>query len=151
VELVTLKYLKMKITTFLLVLLPLTLGNFSFIGEIVEPKSDLNDFNLTQKVTLTIYSPTESETDSTPNLTASGFEIDMNNPGKHKIIAVSRDLKRKGWKFGEKVRIKGAGKYNGVYTIRDLMNKRHKNRVDVLVGGEDKPIKMKNVEVTLLK
>jgi len=104
-----------------------------------------------QFVTLTIYTPTESETDSTPNLTASGFKIDLDNPGKHKIIAVSRDLKRKGWKFGRKVRIKKAGKYNGVYTIRDVMNRRHKNRIDVLVGDEQKPIKLKNVEVTLLK
>jgi 3D (Asp-Asp-Asp) domain-containing protein len=103
-----------------------------------------------QFVTLTIYTPTESETDSTPNVTASGFKIDSDNPKKHKIIAVSRDLKRKGFKFGKKVRIKGAGKLNGVYTVRDLMNKRHKNRIDVLVNDEHKPIKLKNIEVTLL-
>lgn len=140
----------MKLLTLLLVLLPQTVSNFTL------PR--LDDFifkgsgeNLLKKsVTLTIYSPTESETDSTPNLTASGFKIDSDNPGKHRIVAVSRDLKRKGWKFGKKVLIKGAGKFNGVYTIRDLMNKRHRNRIDVLVDGEHKPIKLRNVEVTLL-
>lgn len=134
-----------------MILIPQTIGNISFfdVGKI-DVKETYNSL-VKQFVTLTIYTPSVSETDSTPNLTASGFKIDLDNPGKHKIIAVSRDLKRKGWKFGRKVRIKKAGKYNGVYTIRDVMNRRHKNRIDVLVGDEQKPIKLKNVEVTLLK
>ncbi len=132
--------------------LPLSTGKFTSVNELkTSIVKDTYKNVLKQFVTLTTYSPTESETDSTPDLTASGFKIDVNNPGKHKIIAVSRDLKRKGWKFGKKVRIKKAGKYNGVYTIRDLMNKRHKNRIDILVDEEQKPIKLKNVEVTLLK
>ena len=134
----------------MLVLLPQSVGNFSIynFNENIFKIPIENVFR--QVVTLTTYSPIESETDSTPDLTASGFKIDTDNPGKHKIVAVSRDLKRKGWTFGRKVRIKKAGRYNGVYTIRDLMNKRHKNRVDVLVDDERKPIKLKGVEITLL-
>jgi 3D (Asp-Asp-Asp) domain-containing protein len=90
------------------------------------------------------------ETDSSPNITASGFKIDIKNPKKHRIIAVSRDLKRK-WKFNQKVRIRKAGKYNGIYTIKDVMNKRHRKRIDILVGPKEKPIKLKNVQVTLIK
>ncbi len=141
---------RINIFTFLLLILPQTVGNVDFLNS--------NDFNFKESynkiykqfVTLTIYSPSPSQTDSTPNLTASGFKIDTTNPSKHRIIAVSRDLKKKGWDFGKKVRIKKAGKFNGVYTIRDLMNKRHKNRIDVLVGDEHKPIRLKNVEVTLI-
>ena len=103
-----------------------------------------------QKVTLTIYKPTAIETDSTPNVTASGFKIDTINPDKHRIVAISRDLKKKGWGFGKKIRIRKGGKYNGVYTIKDVMNKRHKNRVDVLVGSDHAPIRLENVEITLI-
>ena len=115
-------------------------SDFKFVTPIVEK---------IEVVTLTTYSPIEGETDSTPNITASGFKIDINNPKKHKIIAVSRDLKRK-WKFNQKVRIRKAGKYNGVYTVKDVMNKRHKKRIDILVGLTEKQIKVKGVEVTLL-
>ncbi len=100
-------------------------------------------------VTMTLYSPSEGETDSTPHLTASGFKIDKNNPGRHKIIAVSRDLKRK-WKFNTKIKIINAGRYNGVYTVKDVMNKRYKKRIDILVDGNRKPIKLKGVKVIKL-
>ncbi len=95
-------------------------------------------------VTLTTYKANENETDSTPNITASGFKI--TNPKKHKIIAVSRDLKRK-YKFGQKVRIVGAGKYDGTYRVHDLMNKRYRKRIDILVGHNDKQTKLKKVKI----
>jgi 3D (Asp-Asp-Asp) domain-containing protein len=95
-------------------------------------------------VTLTTYKASESETDSTPNITASGFKI--TNPKKHKIIAVSRDLKKK-YKFGQKVRITGAGKYNGTYRVHDVMNKRYKKRIDILIGHNDKQTKLKKVKI----
>jgi len=92
-------------------------------------------------VTLTTYSVTEEETDSTPNITASGFEIDEDNPKKHRIIAVSRDLKRK-LRFGEKVVLSNAGRFNGVWYVRDLMNSRFRNKIDVLINEDDKQTKM---------
>lgn len=101
-------------------------------------------------VTLTTYSPSKKETDSTPNITASGYKIDTVNPKKHRIIAISRDLKKK-WKFNQKVRIRRAGKYNGVYTIKDVMNKRYKKRVDILVNSDDKQIKLSNVQIVAIK
>lgn len=131
-----------------LLLFPKAIGHNNLIREI--PVSKHVEPTKVEVVTLTTYSPTEGETDSTPNITASGFKIDIDNPKKHKIIAVSRDLKRK-WKFNQKVRIRKAGKYNGVYTVKDVMNKRHKKRIDILVGSKEKPIKLKGVEVTLLK
>ena len=95
-------------------------------------------------VTLTTYRANAAETDSTPNITASGFKI--TNPKKHRIIAVSRDLKRK-YKFGTKLRIKGAGKYDGTYTVRDVMNKRYKKRIDILIGKNHKQIKLEDIKI----
>lgn len=95
-------------------------------------------------VTLTTYKANESETDSTPLITASGFKI--TNPKKHKIIAVSRDLRKK-WGWGTKVRIVGAGKYDGTYRVHDLMNKRYRKRIDILIGTKDKQTKLKNIKV----
>jgi len=92
-------------------------------------------------VTLTTYSTTEGETDDSPNITASGFEIDEDNPKKHRIIAVSRDLKRR-LKFGEKVILSNAGRFNGVWYVRDLMNSRFRNKIDVLINEDDKQTKM---------
>ena len=101
-------------------------------------------------VTLTTYTPTAEECDSTPLVTASGFKINEGNPRRHRIIAVSRDLKRK-YKFGTKLRIKGAGKYDGTYTVRDVMNKRYTKRIDILVGKKDKQTKLKKIKVYKLK
>ena len=97
-------------------------------------------------VTLTTYTASENETDSTPNITASGFKIDTKNAKRHRIIAVSRDLKKK-LKFGSKVRIEGAGKYSGTYVVKDVMNKRYKKRIDILINPDDKQTKLKKIKL----
>ena len=97
-------------------------------------------------VTVTTYSISEGETDSTPLLTASGFKINPRNPKRHRIIAVSRDLKRK-YRFGQRVRITNAGKYNGEYVVRDLMHHRWKNKIDILINPSDKQTKLRKVKM----
>ena len=97
-------------------------------------------------VTVTTYSPSVEETDSTPLITASGFKINPKNPKKQRIIAVSRDLKKK-YKFGKKVRITGIGKYSGTYTVRDVMNKRYRKRIDILIGTKDKQTKFRKAKL----
>ena len=100
-----------------------------------------------EQVTVTTYTPSVEECDSTPNITASGFKIDTLNPKRHKVIAVSRDLKRK-WKFGTKIKVTGIGKYSGIYVVKDLMNKRFKKRIDILVGKQDKQFKFTNIKIS---
>ncbi len=95
-------------------------------------------------VTMTTYTIDPLQTDDTPLETASGFELDSLNPKKHKVIAVSRDLKKK-LKFGEKVKVSNAGKYNGVYYVRDLMNSRWKNKIDILINPDDNQTKLRGV------
>ena len=113
----------------------------------IEESSNLEELGV---VTVTTYKPTSGETDSTPNITASGFKISKKNPKKHRIIAVSRDLKRK-LKFGQRVRLKNAGKYNGEYVVRDVMNKRYKKRIDILINPKDKQTKLSKVKVYKVK
>jgi 3D (Asp-Asp-Asp) domain-containing protein len=97
-------------------------------------------------VTVTTYTPSVEETDSTPLITASGFKINPKNPKRQRIIAVSRDLKKK-YKFGKKVRITGIGKLSGTYTVRDVMNKRYRKRIDILIGTKDKQTKFKKAKL----
>jgi 3D (Asp-Asp-Asp) domain-containing protein len=101
-------------------------------------------------VTLTTYSATEAQTDLTPLVTASGFKINPNNPKGDRIIAVSRDLKRK-YKFGERVVIVGAGRLGGEYVIRDLMHHRWKNKIDILINSNDKHTKLRKIKMYRVK
>ena len=63
------------------------------------------------------------------------FKINPRKASEHKWIAMSRDLLKR-WKgefnYGDVVKIKGAGKKDGIYTVVDTMNKRYKNRIDIL-------------------
>ena len=97
-------------------------------------------------VTLTTYKSVGSETDRHPRITASGFRISKKNPKKHRIMAVSRDLKKK-YPFGTKLTIKNAGKYNGEYVVQDVMNKRYKKRIDILINPKDKHTTIKGVKL----
>jgi 3D (Asp-Asp-Asp) domain-containing protein len=97
-------------------------------------------------VTATTYTVSAGETDSTPLITASGFKLDSLNPKKHKIIAVSRDLKRK-YRFGQKVRVKGAGKLDGIYTVRDVMARRWRKKIDILINPDDDGTKIRKVKI----
>lgn len=102
-------------------------------------------------VTATIYHAVPGQTDDTPNITATGFTINTENPISHRIIAVSRDLEKIGFKMGAKVCVTNAGKMNGVWVIEDRMNKRWKHRIDFLVGTNIKGGKWEKVKIRLLE
>jgi|TARA_R100000773_G_scaffold21883_1_gene19449 3D (Asp-Asp-Asp) domain-containing protein len=101
-------------------------------------------------VTATIYHATPEQTDSTPYITASNKFIDMCDPQKHRWIAVSRDLEKKGLVFGVKVKITGAGHLDGIWTVQDRMNRRWTNRIDFLVNKDLKGGKWENVKVEII-
>jgi len=125
--------------TIVVVLIPFML-NGKYILKNIDTKP------IYEVVTVTTYTTITKETDSTPLVTANGFKLDSLNPKKHRIIAVSRDLKRK-WKFGTKVRILNAGKYSGIYYVKDLMNKRWKSRIDILINPKDRQTKLYNIKI----
>jgi len=85
-------------------------------------------FNNKLRVLATAYTSHRKQTDRTPFLAAWNNRI---RPGM-KIIAVSRDLIRKhGLRNGSKVRISGL---KGTYVVRDKMNKRYRNKIDIYMG-----------------
>jgi len=134
------------IACFLLLFIPHNMINSAMseemvVDEIIEKKKLPYDI-----VTVTTYTISEEQTDSTPLITASGYKLDSINPKKQKVIAISRDLKRK-YKFGQKVRVKGAGNLDGIYTIRDLMASRWTKKIDILINPEDNGNKIRKVKL----
>lgn len=114
----------------------------------IKTSSNLDDKNY-QTVKVTTYTIDPKQTDDTPLITASGFNLHPVNPKKHRIVAVSRDIKRK-LKFGDKIYLSGTGPYDGVYYVHDLMNKRFKNRIDILINPKDKPTMFKSAKIYIL-
>tara|TARA_Y100000992_G_scaffold297252_1_gene260579 strand:- start:846 stop:1340 length:495 start_codon:yes stop_codon:yes gene_type:complete len=86
-------------------------------------------------VTVTTYNPTRSQTDSTPNQTADGTIIKPWKATQYRYVALSRDLLSR-WggpfEYGDYIIIEGTGKWDGVYQVRDTMNPKWVNRVDIL-------------------
>jgi 3D (Asp-Asp-Asp) domain-containing protein len=75
-------------------------------------------------VFVTAYNPTVTQTDSTPQITASNKRV---KPG---IVGLSRDLEEEfGFQFGDTVVIEGIGRF----VFEDRMNKRWTRRVDILM------------------
>ena len=98
-------------------------------------------------VSLSTYKVDTTETDSSPLVTASGFKLDSLNPKKHRVIAISRDLKAL-FAFGDKVILTNAGKFNGVWFVHDVMNKRYKNKIDILINPSDRQLSLKGVLIS---
>lgn len=101
-------------------------------------------------VTLTCYQPVKSQCDSKPLVTADGSKINLTHLKQNKIkwCAISRDLL---YLFKKdkprKVYIEGFG----VYEVKDVMNKRHNHRIDILIHPKDsKRISINHVKVKIL-
>lgn len=96
--------------------------------------------------TVTAYTPDPRENGGKGKKsgTAIGTRI---RPG---IVAVSRDLLKSGWNFGDKIHIEGLG----VFTIEDTMHQRHRRTIDVAVPDRkeaEKIGKRRAIVVTLLE
>jgi 3D (Asp-Asp-Asp) domain-containing protein len=103
------------------------------------------------EVDVTMYHPVTRQTDSTPNILADGTRIRVQKASEYKFIAVSRNLLRRFGGFldyGDFVLLKGTkGHKDGVYQVRDTMNKRFVNRIDVLESPGKAPYKYANAEI----
>jgi 3D (Asp-Asp-Asp) domain-containing protein len=78
-------------------------------------------------VTATAYNSLVYQTDSSPHITAFGDSL---KPGL-KYIAVSMDLLKLGLKHNTPVKIDGL---EGIYLVKDKMNSRWKNKIDIYMG-----------------
>ena len=101
-------------------------------------------------VTVTMYQPVRYQTDSTPNILADGTRIRAKEASNYKFIAVSRNLLKRwgGWlDFGDFILLKGTDHKDGVYQVRDVMNKRFVNRIDILESVNVKPYKFDKAKI----
>jgi len=106
------------------------------------------------KVTVTNYNPVRSQTDDTPNITADLTKIDVNSASKYKYVAASRNLlKMYGGilEYGDLIIIKNAGDKDGIYAVRDTMNERYVNYIDILETLGTENYSYKNVDLYKLE
>ena len=156
----------MKKTTFLFMALALTYANAIVSTKFLNDKNiqlqSLVDENkrLSEKldeyetegmhVTVTMYQPVRYQTDSTPNILADGTRIRTQEASNYKFIAVSRNLLKRygGWlDFGDFILLKGTDGKDGVYQVRDVMNKRFVNRIDILESPGVKQYRFDNAKI----
>lgn len=105
---------------------------------------------LTTHCRATVFNAVSDQTDDTPLTTASGFKINPKHPEKHRIIAIERTMRQKyGIKFGDVIKVEGAGQYDGVWQIQDLMNSRFEgqDKIDFLVPSNVKHGSWKNLKI----
>ena len=102
------------------------------------------------EVDVTMYHPNEIQCDDTPNITADGTKIRISKASNYKFVALSRNLlKRWGGPFdyGDFVLLKGAEGKDGVYQVRDTMNPKWVNVVDILESEHVQPYKFTGVHI----
>lgn len=105
----------------------------------------------------TTYNPVTWQCDDTPDILADGTKIDVLKATEYKYIAVSQDLlERNGGhlNFGDYVYISNTKHHDGIYQVKDVMNKRYTNRIDFLQTLGDKnyvyrEAKMLKIEVNV--
>ena len=101
-------------------------------------------------VDVTMYQPVYPQTDKTPDITADGTRIRIHKASEYKYVALSRNLlKRWGGPFdyGDFILLKGAGHKDGVYQVRDTMNPKWVNVVDILESKGVEPYKFTDAHI----
>jgi 3D (Asp-Asp-Asp) domain-containing protein len=90
---------------------------------------------ISYKVTVTTYNPTIHQCDDTPHITADGTHFKTWRATEYRYVALSRDLLSR-WggpfEYGDYIIIEGTDDRDGVYQVRDTMNPKWTNRVDIL-------------------
>ena len=117
-------------------------------SELRDELSHYNEYGI--EVDVTMYQPVYPQTDDTPNITADGTRIRISKASQYKFVALSRNLlKRWGGPFdyGDFILLKGAGKKDGVYQVRDTMNPKWVNVVDILESESVQPYKYTDAQI----
>ena len=115
--------------------------------------SELTEFyKFGVEVDVTMYQPIYPQTDNSPDITADGTKIRISKASDYKYVALSRNLlKRWGGPFdyGDFILIKGTpdSHKDGVYNVRDTMNPKYVNYVDILESNNVKPYKYTDVHL----
>ena len=98
-------------------------------SELRDELSHYNKYGI--EVDVTMYQPVYPQTDDTPNITADGTRIRISKASQYKFVALSRNLlKRWGGPF-----------------VRDTMNPKWVNVVDILESTHVEPYKFTGVHI----
>ena len=106
--------------------------------------------HLTTVVDVTMYRPNTIECDSDPDITADGTKLHIPQASRYRYVALSRNLlKRWGGSFnyGDYVVLEGTDNKDGIYQVRDTMNPKFRNVVDILESHGVNPYKFENVKL----
>ena len=121
------------------------------VDENIELRQKLDEYEAEGlNVTVTMYQPVRWQTDSTPNILADGTRIKTKQASNYKFIAVSRNLLKRwgGWlDYGDFILLRGTDKKDGVYQVRDTMNPRYVNWVDILESPGVRPYKFSGAQI----
>ena len=105
---------------------------------------------ITFRVTVTTYNPTRAQCDDTPNITADGTKFHTWKASSYRYVALSRDLLSR-WggpfEYGDYIVIEGTGDRDGVYQVRDTMNPKWVNVVDILESENVQPYKYTDAQI----
>ena len=119
--------MSMKTTRYWILLITILLFT---CGKKVEEECNTKMF----QVVASAYNSLAYQTGSNPNITAFGDSL---KPGM-RYIAVSRDLLDSGLVHNTKVKLEG---FDGLFTVKDKMNKRWRKRIDIYMGTDVKKAK----------
>lgn len=90
--------------------------------------SEIMDWK-TIEVTASAYNSTAKQREGDPKMTAWGDTLE---PGMN-VIAISRDLMKKGLEYNTPVKIDGL---SGIFFVKDKMHNRWKNKIDIYMGND---------------
>ncbi|HEY9008046.1 MAG TPA: hypothetical protein VIM75_18020 [Ohtaekwangia sp.] len=130
------------------------------VGSYTKEASLKRTFRLKREIiytleTVTIYNPVKRQCDKTPLITASNARIDLKKLKKRELrwLALSRDLLKRwngNFHYGDTVQLTaGDPEIDGIWVIQDSLNKRYKNRGDLLFdSGVRKLGRWNNVKIS---
>ena len=101
-------------------------------------------------VDVTMYQPVYPQTDRTPHITADGTKFNIKQASRYRYVALSRNLlKRWGGQFdyGDYILLEGTPNKDGIYQVRDTMNPKFSNVVDILESTTVRPYRYDNVKL----
>lgn len=130
-----------RIVTIVVLFVSVALFSFNYKNIMGIPESF---FKREIQVRATIYKPYKKN-----NVTADGYKFKTHVSDTTKIIAVSRDLLKE-YPMGSKVLVLNAGKLSGLYTIRDKMARRWRNKIDILVDRKHSLARYDRVRLILI-
>lgn len=102
------------------------------------------------RVVATIYHAVTSQTDNDPHILADGTEIDLDRAGDYRYCALSRNLlERWGgpYAYGDTLVLTRAGDLSGPWVVKDTMNARFTDRIDLLVSLDTRPAKFNKARI----